>query len=282
LLAWPYESYGTDPAVVDLRYGILPVIIAIVAHAVYGLGRTALNSAINAVVASGALAAYLLGVHELLVLVVAGVIAAAWAQRHRFGLAGHALAGLLLPIGMADPGTATAPISLAQLFVVFLEIGSVLYGSGYVLLAFLQRNLVDQYGWLTTRQLLDAVAVGQITPGPLFTTATFVGWQIDGPAGAAVATIGIFLPSFVFVAFLGRIVPWVRARPTARAFLDGVTGASLGLMAAVAIELTGSAIVDVVTGTVAAIALGALVVSKVSPTWLIAAGVAVGIVHSIA
>jgi hypothetical protein len=123
------------------------------------------------------------------------------------------------------------PVSLWRLLAVFGEIGSVLYGSGYVLLAFLQRNLVDDLGWLTSRQLLDAIAVGQVTPGPVFTTATFVGWQIHGVAGAAVATLGIFGPSFVFVSFLGRLVPWMRARPNAKAFLRGVTTASLGLMA---------------------------------------------------
>jgi chromate transporter len=281
-LAWLYENHGTDPAVVDLRYGILPVIIAIIGHAVYGLGRTAVNNAINAVLAGGAFAAYLVGVHELLILVAAGVIAAVWAQRRRLAFGGNALALLLLPIGVVDQGAPRASSSLPRLFLVFLEIGSVLYGSGYVLLAFLQRSLVDHYGWLSTQELLDAVAVGQITPGPVFSTATFVGWQIDGPAGAAVATLGIFLPSFVFVALLGRIVPWMQARPAARVFLNGVTAASLGLMAGVAVELTGSAIVDVVTGTVAVLALAALITSKVSPTWLIAAGVAIGIVHAIA
>jgi len=165
---------------------------------------------------------------------------------------------------------------------VFLEIGSVLYGSGYVLLAFLQRDLVDHRGWLTSQQLLDAVAVGQITPGPVFTTATFVGWQIDGVAGAAVATIGIFLPSFVFVALLGRIVPWMRARPSARAFLQGVTVASLGLMAGVLVDLTDTAIEDVLTGALAVLALAVLVRTKVNSAWLIAVGVVVGAIHAIA
>ena len=163
----------------------------------------------------------------------------------------------------------------------FLEIGSVLYGSGYVLLAFLQRHLVDDLGWLTSRQLLDAIAVGQLTPGPVFTTATFVGWQVDGPAGAAVATVGIFAPSFVFVALLGRIVPWMRERPVAKAFLAGVTAASLGLMVGVLIDLADAALVDALTIGVAAVALGLLVRTKVSSTWLIAAGVLVGAVHAL-
>ena len=173
-------------------------------------------------------------------------------------------------------------MSLRRLFLVFLEIGSVLYGSGYVLLAFLQRNLVDQYGWLTKAELLDAVTVGQITPGPVFTTATFVGWQIDGPAGAAVATIGIFLPSFVFVALLGRIVPWMRSRPLARAFLSGVTAASLGLMAGVLIDLADAALTDVLTVVVAVAALAVLVRTKVNSAWLIAGGLVVGALHTLA
>ena len=150
------------------------------------------------------------------------------------------------------------------------------------MLAFLQRNLVDQHGWLTSQQLLDAVAVGQVTPGPVFTTATFVGWQIDGVAGAAVATLGIFLPSFVFVAMLGRIVPWLRARPTARAFLNGLTAASLGLMAGVLIDLTDTAITDTVTVMVALAALAVLIRTKINSAWLIGAGMVIGAVHALA
>lgn len=276
-LAWLYQRHGTDPAVVDLRYGILPVIIAIVAHALYGLGRTALTSVFNALVAGGALAGYLLGVHELLLLLGAGTLTALRANRHR--LRARPMSLLILPLG--TDATSPTAVSLWRLLLVFLEIGSVLYGSGYVLLAFLQRHLVDERGWLTTQQLLDAVAVGQITPGPVFTTATFVGWQIDGPAGAAVATFGIFAPSFVFVALLGRIVPWMRARPTAKAFLTGLTTASLGLMAGVLVDLTDTAITDAYTIAIAVVALLVLVRTKVNSAWLIAAGVAIGITHAL-
>jgi chromate transporter len=172
-----------------------------------------------------------------------------------------------------------ARVTLWRLFVVFLEIGSVLYGSGYVLLAFLHRNLVDDLGWITNQQLLDAVAVGQITPGPVFTTATFIGWQVDGIGGAAVATFGIFLPSFVFVALLGRIVPWMHRRPTAKAFLDGVTAASLGLMAGVLAQLFDTAITDVFTAVVAVTALAVLIGTKLNSAWLIALGAIIGLVH---
>lgn len=278
-LAWLYQRYGTDPTVVDLRYGILPVIIAIVAHALYGLGRSALTVPLNGVVAAAALGGYLAGVHELVVLVAAGLATILWTNRH--WRPDRMVSLLLFPLVATAPNAPDA-VSLRRLFLVFLEIGSVLYGSGYVLLAFLQRNLVDQHGWLTSQQLLDAVAVGQVTPGPVFTTATFVGWQIDGPAGAAAATIGIFLPSFVFVALLGRIVPWMRARPAARAFLTGLTSASLGLMAGVLIELADTALTDLATIAVAAAALAVLIRTKVNSAWLIGAGMLIGALHAVA
>jgi chromate transporter len=273
VLAWLYEQYGTDPAIVDLRYGIVPVIIAVVGHALSGLGRTALTSPFHVVVALAAVAGYLAGVHELALLVVAGTLSAMWSNRQRLD---PRRAVLLVPFGV-DAGGTPAPVSLWRLFAVFVEIGSVLYGSGYVLLAFLERNLVDERGWLTNTQLLDAVTVGQITPGPVFTTATFVGWQIDGPAGAAVATIGIFAPSFVFVAVLDRVVVWMRARPTAKAFLAGVTTASLALMAGVLVQLIDVAITDVLTAGVAVVALAALIGTRINSAWLVAAGVAIGV-----
>ena len=281
LLAWLYQRYGTDPAALDLRYGILPVIIAIVAHALFGLGRTSLtnvvNPVLNTVVAVGALAAYFLGAHELLILVVAGTLSALWQQRRRH-VGPNALSWLLVPMLAAQERTR---VTLWRVFVVFLEIGSVLYGSGYVLLAFLRRSVVDDLGWITSQQLLDAITVGQITPGPVFTTATFIGWQIDGASGAAVATAGIFLPSFVFVAFLGRIVPWMQRRPAAKAFLAGVTAASLGLMAGVLVQLTDTAINDALTLAVAVGALAVLVRTKLNSAWLIGVGGVIGLAHAL-
>lgn len=277
-LAWLYQRYGTTPAVVDLRYGILPVIIAIVAHALHGLGRSALTTRLSVVVAVAALVAHLAGVHELVTLVAAGGATVAWSHRARFG----ANRTPLMIVPLITEAAHRATVSLWRLFTVFLEIGSVLYGSGYVLLAFLRSNLVDDLGWLTDRQLLDAIAVGQITPGPVFTTATFVGWQINGVAGAAVATIGIFGPSFVFVALLGRIVPWMRAHPTAKEFLHGVTCASLGLMAGVLIELSRTAITDVLTAAVAVAALAALLRTTLNSAWLLGAGLLVGVLHTAA
>ena len=278
VLAWLYQEYGTTPAVADLRYGVLPVIIAVVAHAVYGLGRTALTTPFNAVLAVAVFAGYLVGVHELLLLVAAGTAAALWSNRERLHRASMAL--LWFPLGATADGT-PVPVSTWRLFLVFLEIGSVLYGSGYVLLAFLQRHLVDDLGWLTSQQLLDAIAIGQVTPGPVFTTATFIGWQVNGFVGAMVATFGIFAPSFVFVALLSRIVPWMRARPTARAFLKGLSISSVGLMAGVLVELTGTALVDVVTVAVAVVALGLLIATRVNSAWLIGGGVVAGVLHAV-
>lgn len=290
VLAWLYRRYGTEAAVVDLRYGVLPVIFAIVAHALYGLGRSALTSLFSAVLAVAAFAGYLGGVHELLLLVTAGAASALWTQRRSIGPVSWRGALPWLAAAWPEPiarrlaaqsSGAASDASPLRLFLVFLEIGSVLYGSGYVLLAFLQRHLVDRHGWITSQQLLDAVAVGQVTPGPVFSTATFVGWQIDGPVGAAVATVGIFLPSFFFVALLGRLVPWMTARPAARAFLTGVTLASLGLMAGVCVELAGTALVDPVTAALAAVTLAVLVGSRVNSAWLIGAGVIVGALHAV-
>ena len=280
-LAWLYQEHGTDPAVVDLRYGVLPAIVAIGAHAVVGLGRSGGRPVGDALIPGGAMVAFLVGVHELLVLGVAGALAGAGHLRDRWGLRSLAMVGLPLVPMSADPSRSSAAVSLWRLGLVFLEIGSVLYGSGYVLLAFLQRHLVDDLGWLTGQQLLDAVAVGQFTPGPVFTTATFVGWQVHGIAGAAIATIAIFAPSFVFVGFLGRIVPWMRRRPVARAFLSGVTVASLGLMAGVLVQLADDALTDVVTVVVAAVALVVLVRTKLNSAWLVGVGVAIGVVHTL-
>jgi chromate transporter len=172
---------------------------------------------------------------------------------------------------------AVADPTLGRIFLVFLKIGAVLYGSGYVLVAFLERDVVNTYHWITTEQLLDAVAVGQITPGPVFTTATFVGYQIDGFAGALVATVAIFLPSFVFVALLTRIVPWVRRSRWAGAALDGVNVASLGLMAGVTVLLLDDAFPDVLAVLIGIGALLVLLRWRLNAAWLVGAGALIGL-----
>jgi len=194
-------------------------------------------------------------------------------------LGGGVVAVLLTTVGIrgvAAPLGLGAGVSLTTLFLVFLKIGSVLYGSGYVLLAFLRNDFVERLGWLTDQQLLDAVAVGQFTPGPVFTTATFIGYVLGGVPGAALATLGIFLPSFVFVALSHPLIPRLRASRRAGAFLDGVNVAALGLMAAVTWQLGRVAIVDTTTAALALIALALLLRFRLNSAWLVLGGAAVG------
>ena len=173
-----------------------------------------------------------------------------------------------------------APFGLLPLFLFFLKVGSVLFGSGYVLLAFLRSDLVIRWGWLTDAQLLDAVAVGQVTPGPVFTTATFIGYLLGGLPGAAVATLGIFLPAFVFVALSGPLVPRLRRSATAGAFLDGVNAASLALMAVVTWRLGRAALVDPTTIALA-LASGVLLIRyRLNSAWLVLAGGLIGLIRS--
>jgi chromate transporter len=280
-IAWLYTRHGTDPAVVDLRYGILPVIIAIVVQALWTLARTACKDLALTGLACAAAALWLWGVNELVLLGAGALLGALWRNRHR--LIARSSGTDLTTVLLAAVGLATSTpgddVALGRLFLVFLKVGALLWGSGYVLLAVLEQDLVERLGWLTSTQLLDAVAVGQMTPGPLFTTATFVGYQIDGIAGAAVATVGIFLPSFVLVALLARIVPVIRRSPWAAGALDGVNVVSLGLMGGVAIRLADTAFPDALAVAIAAAALVVLVWKQPNSAWLVAAGGVVGLVH---
>ncbi|TMQ12535.1 MAG: chromate efflux transporter [Deltaproteobacteria bacterium] len=281
-IAWVYVRFGALPALGGVLYGIKPVIIAVVVQALWGLGRSAIKSLALGAVGAVALAASLVGVDELIVLGAAGAVVALGR-----GVAGarRAPAAGWLPVPLLATGAAgaagaagavTTGVALGPLFWVFLKIGSVLFGSGYVLLAFLRSDLVERLHWLTEAQLLDAVAVGQVTPGPVFTTATFIGYVLGGGGGAAVATLGIFLPAFAFVAISGPLVPRIRRSPVAGAFLDGVNAASLAIMAAVAIQLGRAAIVDVPTAVLAAIAAALLIRYRLNSAWLVLGGALVG------
>jgi chromate transporter len=275
-LAAAYVAWGTLPEVEGLLYGVKPVIIAIVLQALWGLGRTALRTRGLALAGLVALALSAVGVDELIVLFGTGFVVALAVRAARLG---HAVA-LLLP---AAPGAALAaaePFALQTLFLVFLKVGAVLFGSGYVLLAFLRVELVERLGWLTEPQLLDAVAAGQFTPGPLSTTATFVGYVLGGHAGAALATAGIFLPAFFFVAVSGPLVPRLRRSPTAGPFLDGVNVASLALMAVVTWQLAGSALRDLPTLLIALASAVLLLRYRVNPTWLVTGGAGLGYLMS--
>lgn len=280
-LAWAYVQYGTLPAATRVLAAITPVIIAIVAQALWRLGRTAVKSGALAAIGGLAVGALALGAHELLVLLAAGL--AGLSARGKAGPAAGAAAPAVLPlwswpIPAAGAGAlAAAEAGLWPLFLFFAKVGSVLYGSGYVLLAFIRADLVERWGWLTERQLIDAIAVGQITPGPLFTTATFVGYLRAGAAGAVVATVGIFLPAFVFVALSAPLVPRMRRSRALAAFLDGLSVGSLALMAVVTWELAVGAINGWGSALLAGAGAVVLLKWKVNSTWLVLAGAVVGL-----
>ncbi len=288
-LAWAYVQYGATPAGGALLYGIKPVVIAVVAQALWGLGHTAVKGPFLLAIGVAAAALYLLGFNELAIL-FGGALLVLLVRAAQTGLAGRSGLSALIPVGAlplsALPAvllqTAQIPVSLTTLFLTFLKIGAVLYGGGYVLLAFLRSELVERLGWLTDQQLLDAVAVGQFTPGPLFTTATFVGYVVAGVPGAILATIGIFLPSFLFVALLHPLVPRLRRSPWTAALLDGVNVAAIGLMAAVAWQLGRDAIVDPLTAGLAIVAAVLLIRLRVNSAWLVLGGGMVGLLVQLA
>lgn len=276
LLAWMYVRYAQVPQVAGLLYGVKPVIIAVVVQALWRLGRSAVKSAALAVVGGACVVLSAAGVNEVAVLFGAGlaVVLARGLARGR-GIA-VAFVPALPTVGIGVVAAAQ-PFQLSTLILVFLKVGSILFGSGYVLLAFLRAELVVRLGWLSEAQLLDAVAVGQVTPGPVFTTATFVGYVMGGHAGACAATAGIFLPAFLFVALSGPLVPRLRRSAGAAAFLDGVNVASLALMAVVAWQLGWSAVRDVSTAVLAATGAVLLIRSRVNSIWLVAAGALAGV-----
>lgn len=272
-IAWAYVRFGTLPALAGVLYGVKPVLIGVVLQALWNLGRTAIKTPWLGVVGALACAASFAGVNELGVIGAAGVLVAI--GRGVFRPAATALLPWPL-LGASATSVTTAGFGLAPLFLTFLKIGSVLFGSGYVLLAFLRADFVEHLHWLTEAQLLDAVAVGQVTPGPVFTTATFIGYLLGGTPGAALATAGIFLPAFVFVAISGPLVPRLRASKVAAAVLDGVNVASLALMAVVTIQLGRSAILDVPTAILALASAAVLIKFRPSSFWLVLAGAVAG------
>ena len=286
VIAWAYVRYGALPQVSGILAGIAPVVIAIVVSALWQLGRTAVKSSYLAMLGLAALLALLSGVHEMVVLLAAGlasgVAVGAVTWRGRFAALLSLVCGWtswrvgVLAATIAGAAGPTAAFTLWSLFLVFARIGALLFGSGYVLVAFLRADVVERLGWLTERQLLDAVAVGQVTPGPLFTTATFVGYLVGGVTGAAVATVGIFLPAFVFVALSGRLVPRLRRSRVAGAVLDGVNVASLAMMAAVAWQLGSATLVAPVPLALAGLSALLLTRYSVNPAWLVAGAATVG------
>ena len=269
-LAWAYVAFGSTPAGEALLYGIKPVVVAVVAFALLAFARTALRGPLLIGVAVVAGILWLIGVNEL-ALLAAGALAVA-ALRLGASRPSAAIGLVILPAVAAG-----ASVNLVTLGAVFLKAGALLYGSGYVLLAFLRGDLVDRLGWLTDAQLLDAVAIGQVTPGPLFTTATFIGYVLAGIPGAAIATVAIFLPAFVFVAIIGPLAERLRERPITAALLDGVNASALGLMAVVSLQLGVSAVRDPVTIALLVASAAALWWNRVPSVALVVAGGIVGV-----
>lgn len=286
-IAWAYVRFGALPQLTGVLYGVKPVVIAVVLQALWRLGHTAIKTKFLAVLGIAAFALSFFHVDVLALLLGVGAIAGLKRglgpdrKQHRFALAVMLLlvCAMLALVQLSVLARASGPMDfgLRPLLGYFLKVGFVLYGSGYVLLAFLQSDLVERWHWLTPTQLLDATAVGQVTPGPLFTTATFIGYLKGGLPGALVATFGIFFPAFILIALSGPLVPRLRASAIAGALLDGVNVASLALMAAVTIQLARAAVVDYTT---AALALGsavALVGFRVNSVWPILGGAAIGL-----
>ncbi|MFC4769869.1 chromate efflux transporter [Effusibacillus consociatus] len=278
LFAMAYVAFGKLPEVARILDGIKPVIMAVVLNALWSLSKSALKNMETRIAAIGTIGLLLLGWNELLLLLLAGILVMVVTNRKRVGTGVSGLAFLpfspasaLLTANPSQPA-AIGAISLSKLFLVFLKIGSILYGSGYVLLAFLQSDFVERYQALTSQQLLDAVAIGQFTPGPLFTTATFVGYLLHGTPGAVLATIAIFLPAFVFVALTSPWIPKLRRSPWMGGFLDGVNAASLALMAVVSWQLGQSAITDWGTAALAIVSLILTFRTKINSVWLVIAG----------
>ena len=292
--AWAYGEYGETAIGLDLLRGVQPVILAIVVQAIWGLRATAVRGWDTAAVAAAAIALAVFGLNEAIVIIGAGAVLLGWrrfaperareplgaplpdpralwrALRRRLRETGRRMGGFAL---LASP----AGFALPELFWVFLKIGGTLYGSGYVLVAFLEADFVTNRGWLTEQMLVDAVAVGQFTPGPVFTTATFVGYVLDGFPGAIVATVGIFLPSFFFVAITHPLVPRLREAPWASGFLDGVGAAAVAVMGVVVVSLGRTIIDDAFAVAVLAVAAVVLVRFSPSTVWLVLAGGAAGL-----
>ena len=281
-IAWAYVNYGTTPQATSLLYGIKPVIVVIIIQALWGLFKTAAKGPL--LIGAGALVIglYLLDFNPIALLFGSGLLVMLIKNAPRLRARQQntgANAALLSTLGATSfAGTASVPFNMSTLFLTFLKLGSVVFGSGYVLLAFLRNDFVQRLGWLTDRQILDAVAVGQFTPGPVFTTATFIGYIVGGFSGAVLATVGIFLPSFIFVAIVLPIVGILRRSRWTSGFLDGVNVGALGLMAGVSWQLGCAAVIDWVTALLALISCVLVFASKINSAWLVLGGAAAGLI----
>jgi chromate transporter len=282
VIAWVYVRFGSLPKVEGVLSAIKPAVVAIVIQALGKLGRTGIRTPLLALIAALAAMLSLMGLSPVLVLILAGLLSASnLALKNRLLLSVAFPRIVLAPkflyraLAVSALGAAV-PVALSRLFLSFLKIGSLIFGSGYVLLAFLQTEFVEHLHWLTDKQLIDAVAVGQFTPGPVFTTATFIGYIVAGWRGAVVATVGIFLPGFLLVAISGPLIPRLRRSASAAAALDGVVAGSLALMAVVTWQLGKASIVDWKTLTIFGASLAALLRFRMNSAFVIAVAAVVG------
>lgn len=276
-LSWLYVHYGSTPQATGLLYGIKPVIIAIILHALWEWGKKVFKTPLQIGVGLLVVLLSFLGVNEILLLFGSGLFVMVWKNRQRLSSFHWKHTPMLLPWVFPVLTITPTPFSLPTLFWVFFKVGAFLYGSGYVLVAFLRADLVERLGWLTEQQLIDAVAIGQVTPGPLFNTATFIGYTLGGMPGALLATLGIFLPAFLFVALSGPFIPRINNSPWSRALLDGVIAASLGLMVVVTFQLGRAALVDPLSWILFIASFIVLLRFRIDATWLMIAGGLVGL-----
>ena len=279
VLAWAYVRYGASPTGEGVQYGVEPVVVAVVAVALWELGRSALKRRWFVLIAVAVLVGYFTGTNVLILLLAAGIAVTVVDNRDRLARGPHVWLPLLPALPAIVP-TRVRP-STVEVLAEFAKLGVTVFGSGYVLLVFLRADLVAHLHWLTEEQVLDAVAAGQVTPGPVFTTATFVGYLIGGLPVALAATAGIFVPSFILVAAIEPLVGRLRASPWFGPALDGVTVGALGLMAGVTFDLGRTAITDPLTAALAVVALGACLRWRPNAVWVVAGGAAAGIAHSL-
>jgi len=281
-MAWAYVEYGTTPAADWLFYGIKPVIIPLIVLAIWSLGRKAVKNTLTGLIGLAALLLYFAGVNFVLLLIGGGLLMMLVQNRARLLHLAGLSAFIPLPLAASNAAiTAPAGFSLWQLGLIFLKIGALLYGSGYVLFAFMHSELVASRGWITEQQLVDAIAIGQMTPGPLSTSATFVGYLLAGVPGALVATFAFYIPAFVIVAISNPLIPRIRRSAWAGSFLDGVNVAALGLMAAVTWELARAALTGVFTLFIAGLAAVLLFRYKINSVVLVIFGAFMGAVSTI-
>lgn len=294
-LAWAYVTYGALPQIAWLFYGIQPVVVAIIAHAIWNLGRTVFKGSLAVGLGLLVLVCYFLGANVLILLfggaALYGLLRFLLSRQRPKkppvsslvvpGLMAniHAIVEPLASLVRTGASAAATPLSLGLIFLTFLKLGSVVYGSGYTLLAFLRTDLVQNLHWLTDKQLLDAVSIGQFTPGPVFTTATFIGYIVGGWPAALLATLAMFLPSFVLIALIHPVASRLRQAAWTATLLDGVNAAALALMIGVLVQLGQHALTDVLTAVVAVVAFALLLRFKLNSVWLILAGAMIGVLR---